>query len=355
MSERPPDSQLVDDFDYELPEDLIAQTPLQRRDTSRLLVVDKSTGALTHTQFTELPGLLEPGDLLVANNTRVLHARLTGRRGTGGKVELLLLRRDAFGIWEALAKPARRLAPGEQISIEPRDPLVTDPIAVAIVERGAEGLVKITFADPSHEQLLGSIGGVPLPPYIHAALDDPDRYQTTYATVTGSAAAPTAGLHFTNEIRARLMQRGVGWTEVTLHVGLDTFRPVTVQRIGEHKMHSEWCHVPESTVEAIQRAKREGHRVIAVGTTSARTLETIGQLAGSGPINPYSGPTSIFITPGYGWTIVDGLVTNFHLPKSTLLMMVSALAGREAILAAYREAIDRRYRFFSFGDAMLIV
>lgn len=355
MSQGDPEDQLVEAFDYELPAELIAQTPLPQRDTSRLLVVDTQRGDLIHTHFSELPRLLAPGDLLVANNTRVIHARLNGHRATGGKVELLLLRRDSHGVWEALAKPARRLQPSELVEIEPRDTSIRDPISVRILERGEEGLIKIAFADQSHERLLDQIGGVPLPPYIHAPLDDPARYQTTYASVRGSAAAPTAGLHITDEVRRDLADRGIGWAEITLHVGLDTFRPVTVQRLSEHKMHSEWCEIPASTVEAIIQARRHHRRVIAIGTTAARTLETLGQASSPGELQPFAGPTSIFITPGYDWTVVDGLITNFHLPKSTLLMMVSALAGKDLIFAAYREAIERRYRFFSFGDAMLIV
>ncbi|MCO5222766.1 MAG: tRNA preQ1(34) S-adenosylmethionine ribosyltransferase-isomerase QueA [Thermomicrobiales bacterium] len=337
------------DFDYDLPPELIAQTPLEQRDASRLLVLHRATDELVHSTVDQLPSLLQSGDLLVANNSRVLAARLTTRKSdTGGRVELLLLHPRADGSWEALAKPGRRLHPGTRLAVE------GSTHTIEMIERLGDGLVALRL-EPGLLAELDRFGTVPLPPYIHERLDDPNRYQTVYSAHPGSAAAPTAGLHFTPELIERLRAAGIGWAEVTLDIGLDTFRPVAVDDVSEHKMHSEVCRMDAGAVAAIQRTKQEGGRVIALGTTAARTLETAGQLWRGGDPAPFETPTGIFITPGYEWQLVDGLFTNFHLPKSTLIMMVSALAGRERILAAYRMAIRERYRFFSFGDAMLIL
>ncbi len=337
------------DFDYELPTELIAQTPLERRDASRLLVLDRSESKLLHTTIDQLPSLLRAGDLLVANNSRVLAGRLATRKvDTGGKVELLLLHPAADGNWEALAKPARRLRPGTRLVVE------GTAYEIEIVAKDEGGIVRIVVPDALLAEL-DRVGTVPLPPYIHERLNDSDRYQTIYSSVPGSAAAPTAGLHLTPELMERLRSSGIGWAEVTLDIGLDTFRPVAVDDLADHVMHAETCRIDEVTVEQIARTKRDGGRVIALGTTAARTLETAGQLwSEAGPF-PFEAATRIFISPGYKWRVVDGLLTNFHLPRSTLIMMVSALAGRERILDAYQEAIRERYRFFSFGDAMLIL
>lgn len=337
------------DFDYELPPELIAQTPLARRDASRLLVIDRHSDRLIHSTVDRLPDHLRVGDLLVANNSRVMAARLATRKvDTGGAVELLLLHPLASGDWEALAKPARRLQAGTRLVVEGAN------FEIGVVGRFESGIVHLSM-DPELISNLDLYGTVPLPPYIHQRLDDPNRYQTIYSAVPGSAAAPTAGLHFTASLIERLSSAGVRWAEVTLDIGLDTFRPVTVDQISDHVMHSEICRVDAATAAAIAATKRDGGRVIALGTTAARTLETAGKLWGGQEPFAFETATNIFITPGYDWTVVDGLFTNFHLPKSTLLMMVSALAGRERILDAYQEAIRERYRFFSFGDAMLIL
>jgi S-adenosylmethionine:tRNA ribosyltransferase-isomerase len=337
------------DFDYELPPELIAQTPLERRDASRLLVLERSSGSITHSTVDRLPDFLSPGDLLVANNSRVMAARLMARKvETGGRVELLLLHPLADGSWESLAKPAKRLKPGQRLLVEGTE------YGIEVIRRLDDGLVQLRLDDDLVSNL-DRVGAVPLPPYIHERLADPNRYQTIYSSRPGSAAAPTAGLHFTPELIARLHDRGVGWAEVTLDIGLDTFRPVTVDDVTDHHMHTETCRMDASTAHAIQRTRDTGGRVLALGTTAARTLETAGRLWENETPFAFEDATDIFITPGYRWRVVDGLFTNFHLPKSTLLMMVSALAGREHILAAYREAIRERYRFFSFGDAMLIL
>ncbi len=337
------------DFDYELPPELIAQTPLERRDASRLLVLERSSGSITHSTVDRLPDFLSPGDLLVANNSRVMAARLMARKvETGGRVELLLLHPLADGSWESLAKPAKRLKPGQRLLVE------GTAYGIEVILRLDNGLVQLRLDDDLVSNL-DRVGAVPLPPYIHERLADPNRYQTIYSSRPGSAAAPTAGLHFTPELIARLRDRGVGWAEVTLDIGLDTFRPVTVDEVADHHMHTETCRMDASTAHAIQRTRDTGGRVLALGTTAARTLETAGRLWENETPFAFEDATDIFITPGYRWRVVDGLFTNFHLPKSTLLMMVSALAGREHILAAYREAIRERYRFFSFGDAMLIL
>jgi S-adenosylmethionine:tRNA ribosyltransferase-isomerase len=354
MSEPSPDL-LVSAFDYELPPELIAQVPLTERDRSRLLVLDRASGAVTHASVLDLPRFLKPGDLLVANNSRVIPARLDARRReSGGRIELLLLQRGDDGVWSALARPARRLRSGEHLLLIGQERGRDDTAVVEVVARGEEGLVRIKFLDGGDERL-DDFGTVPLPPYIRVRLEEPERYQTTYATVPGSAAAPTAGLHVTPALRESFCQRGIGWAEVTLHIGLDTFRPVTVDRVTDHHIHREWCTVPDDVAGRIATARAAGGRIIALGTTAARALETLGRDWNAGKRSGIAGPTDVFITPGYSWRVVDGMVTNFHLPRSTLLMMVSALAGRERVLAAYREAIARRYRFYSFGDAMLIV
>lgn len=344
----------VDAFDFALPERLIAQEPLQQRDASRLMHLPLAGGAVRHLGIRDLPALLRPGDLLVANNSRVLPARLWATKAdTGARVELLLLRNRGDGAWEALAKPARKLQPGTLLRAEPRVAGAA-PVGVEVLGRGDQGQVVVRF-EAGAEERLADFGVMPLPPYIHAPLGDPDRYQTTYARVPGSAAAPTAGLHITPELRERCFAAGAGWAEVTLHIGLDTFRPVTVDRVADHRIHTEWCSVPDETAAAVDATKRAGGRVIAIGTTAARTLETLGQRRARGESGGFSDPTAIFITPGHRWQALDGLLTNFHLPRSTLIMMISALAGRERVLAAYAEAIQEEYRFFSFGDAMLIL
>ena len=340
------------DFDYDLPHELIAQTPLDRRDGSRLLVLDRESGDVTHSAFSNLPDFLAPGDLLIANNSRVIPARLYGQRETtSGSVELLLLRREGSE-WSALARPARKLKPGERLVIPGRSPGVEAAIVLVCTQRG-EGEITVRFEDDADSRLY-DYGVAPLPPYITERLDDEERYQTVYASQAGSAAAPTAGLHFTQELVTRLRALGVGWVEVTLHVGLDTFRPIAVENVEEHHIHREWCEVSQASADEIAACRRRGNRVIAVGTTAARTLETLGRTWSDDDPRGISGMTGEFIVPGHDWKIVDALLTNFHLPRSTLLMLVSALASREAILTAYAEAVRRQYRFFSFGDAMLI-
>lgn len=351
----PPAPLPLADFDYQLPADRIAQTPLEPRDAARLMVMDRTSGHLSHACIRDLPRWLRPGDLLVANNTRVLPARLKGRKaGTGGAVELLLLREQGAGCWSALAKPVRKLKPGTRIIIDPVDGSSAAPALVEVITIELDGKVVIQSPSLFPESLI-HYGSVPLPPYILSVLDDPERYQTLHASVPGSAAAPTAGLHFTPELRARLDAAGIGWAEVTLHVGVDTFRTVSVEDLNDHRMHQEWFSIPAETAVAVETTKRRGGRVVAVGTTAARTLETYGCLRQERSPSAREGMTNLFIRPGHEWTIVDGLLTNFHLPKSTLLVMVSALAGRERTLNAYHVAIEEGYRFFSFGDAMLIL
>ena len=342
----------VDDFDYSLPGELIAQTPLADRTASRLMLVRAGAREFPSSTVADIGAWLRPGDLLVANNSRVIPARLFARRlPSGGRVELLLLRRDGPGLWTALARPARRLSQGDRLEIPALDG-EGDPAAVVITGKGDGGLVGLSLPD---DDRLDVYGVTPLPPYIAGRLDDPGRYQTVYASADGSAAAPTAGLHFTRELIASLEGRGVGWAEVTLHVGLDTFRPVSVERAADHVMHREWCEVSDATARRIADTRRTKGRVIAVGTTAGRTLETLGQVWDEENPRGLVAETGIFITPGYRWRLVDGMVTNFHLPKSTLMMMVSAFAGVETIRAAYATAIAGGYRFFSFGDAMLMV
>ena len=332
------------DFDYNLPESSIAQTPAEPRDSSRLLVLHRDTGEVGHRIFRDVTDYLNAGDLLVLNQTRVIPARIYARKETGGRVELLLLRRRDELTWEALVG-GKGLRVGKIAQIE-------DGPEVKIIEEldASERLIK--FSEPI-EPYFSAVGNVPLPPYIHEKLDDPERYQTVYAKEPGSAAAPTAGLHFTPRLLEELQVKGVNIAYVTLHVGLDTFAPVNEENPEEHKIHSEWCELPQETADAVNETRARGGRVIAVGTTSVRTLESAA--VGQNVILSYNGPTSLFILPGYEFQIVDAMITNFHLPKSTLLMLVSAFAGRERILETYKIAVQEGYRFYSFGDAMLIV
>lgn len=335
------------DFYFELPEELIAQTPLRQRDASRLLLLDKSSGELQHRHFTDLPDYLREGDCLVLNDSRVLPARLLGCRESGGGVELVLLRDLGDRRWECLSRPGRKTKPGTRLSFG-------DGELGAVVESVAEGgnrIIRFEY-EGIFLEVLERLGKMPLPPYIKEELADSERYQTVYSRELGSAAAPTAGLHFTKELLERIEQKGVKLCYVTLHVGLGTFRPVKEDEIEDHPMHSEFCIIPPETAAAVTEAKRQGRRVVAVGTTSCRTLESFALEDGSLPAG--SGWTDIFIYPGYRFKCIDALVTNFHLPESTLIMLVSALAGREHVLNAYNEAVRERYRFFSFGDAMFI-
>jgi len=332
------------DFVYDLPPESIAQTPIEPRDASRLLVLHRETGALEHAIFRDIGKYLNPGDLLVINRTRVIPARLFARKPTGGRVEVLLLRREDLLTWECLVG-GKGLSAGKIIAIE------EGPIA-EIVEVLEGSRRRLRFAEPI-EPYFPRVGHVPLPPYIHEPLQDPERYQTVYAREPGSAAAPTAGLHFTPRLIDELKSQGVTFAEVTLHVGLDTFTPVTEDNPEEHQIHTEWCQVPPATVDAISRVRQSGGRIIAVGTTSVRTLESAVS-AGQNSLLSYSGPTSLYILPGYRFKLVDAMITNFHLPKSTLIMLVSAFAGRERILHAYQVAKQGHYRFYSFGDAMFI-
>ena len=335
------------DFDYHLPESSIAQTPAEPRDSSRLLVLHRDTRELEHRSFRDVGDYLRAGDLLVLNQTRVIPARIYARKETGGRVELLLLRRRDELTWEALVG-GKGLRVGKKINVE-------DGPQAEIIKllNGSERLIK--FSEPI-EPYFSKVGNVPLPPYIHEKLSDPERYQTVYAREPGSAAAPTAGLHFTPRLLEELQGKGVKIAYVTLHVGLDTFAPVTEDNLEEHVIHTEWCELPQETADLICETQQAGGRVIAVGTTSVRTLESAGQNSTSKDgISPFMGPTSLFILPGYEFKIVDVMITNFHLPKSTLLMLVSAFAGRETILNSYQTAIQEGYRFYSFGDAMLIL
>jgi S-adenosylmethionine:tRNA ribosyltransferase-isomerase len=335
------------DFDYELPPELIAQHPPERRDAARMLVLDPRTGEVAHSTVVELPQYLEPGDVMVFNDSRVLPARLIGRRADGGAAEVLLLRAldAARHHWEALIRPGRRLEPGSRVQVD------SSALVVAIEARNDEtATVRLSgVADPLAE--VRRIGLMPTPPYIKERLDDRERYQTVYAREEGSAAAPTAGLHFTPELLSAVRDRGVGIAFVTLHVGLDTFRPVRVEDPVEHRIHREWYRIDEACARAINETRRHGKRVVAVGTTSVRVLESA---ATDGGVAAGEGWTGLFITPGYRFQVVDAMLTNFHLPKSTLLMLVSAFAGRDRVLAAYGEAIRERYRFYSFGDCMFI-
>lgn len=338
----------VKDFDYDLPEELIAQDPLEDRSSSRLMVLDKKSGEIKHTVFKHIIDRLCPGDCLVINNTKVIPARLMGiKRDTGAAIEVLLLKRKENNIWETLVKPGKKAKPGTEIVFG--DGLLSGTV-LEVVEEGNR-LIQFRF-EGIFEEILDQLGQMPLPPYITHQLQDKNRYQTVYAKHEGSAAAPTAGLHFTQELLEQIHNKGVDIAEVTLHVGLGTFRPVKVENVQDHHMHSEFYCIDEDAAEKVNRAKRSGRRVIAVGTTSCRTLESAG--AQDGSIRACSGWTEIFIYPGYQFKVVDALITNFHLPQSTLIMLVSALAGREHVLAAYEEAVRQKYRFFSFGDAMFI-
>ena len=335
------------DFYFDLPPELIAQTPLERRDSSRLLTLNKSTGETRHLHFFDLPKLLRPGDCLVLNDSRVLPARLLGRRETGGACEVLLLIDRGEKVWECLVRPVKKLHTGAKISFG--DGALTAQV-VGEVE-GGNRLVRFDY-EGIFLETLERLGKMPLPPYIKEELQDQERYQTVYSKVNGSAAAPTAGLHFTPELLEKIQAKGVNIGYVTLHVGLGTFRPVKEDDIEQHDMHSEYCVIPPETATLINETKARGGRVICVGTTSCRTLESWAQE--DGHMEPSAGWTSIYIYPGYRFKVMDALVTNFHLPQSTLIMLVSALAGREHVLHAYEEAVKERYRFFSFGDAMFV-
>ena len=336
------------DFYYDLPPELIAQTPLEKRDESRLLCLDKATGEWSHHHFYELPDFLRPGDCLILNNSRVLPARLLGRRlPGGGACEVLLLQDKGDKVWECLVRPGKHLREGARVSFG--DGELTAEIAEVLPD--GNRLVRFDY-EGIFLEVLERLGKMPLPPYIKEELQDQERYQTVYSKVNGSAAAPTAGLHFTPELLERIAAKGVGVGYVTLHVGLGTFRPVKEDEIEQHDMHSEYCTIPQETADLINRTKANGGRVICVGTTSCRTIES---WAGEdGTMTATGGWTNIYIYPGYRFKVMDALVTNFHLPESTLIMLVSALAGREHVLAAYEEAVRERYRFFSFGDAMFI-
>jgi S-adenosylmethionine:tRNA ribosyltransferase-isomerase len=336
------------DFDYHLPKELIAQTPVEPRDASRLLVLDRTDGSIQHRRFSELGTFLKTGDLLVFNDSRVIPARLHARRpATQGKVELLLLRRLKPGVWQALARPARRLRPGSRLEIVGDD----TGCDVQVVAKDEAGSLTVRLSD---EGVIERCGQAPLPPYITEPLADPERYQTVYARERGSAAAPTAGLHFTPELMARLGEQGIGAAFLTLHVGLDTFRPVDEDDPAQHAIHGEYAVLPEDAARQINETRAAGGTVVAVGTTSVRVLETAAKAAAESVVEPYVGWTDMFILPGHRFRAVDALITNFHLPRSTLLMLVSALAGRDLIMRAYAEAVAERYRFYSFGDAMLI-
>ncbi len=337
------------DFDYELPEELIAQTPLEDRPASRLLVLNKEDGTVAHKSFRDILDYLKPGDCLVLNDTKVIPARLYGEReDTGAPVEFLLLEQKNEDIWNVILKPGKKCKPGHMISFG------NGKLKAEILEitDGGNRLVKFIY-DGIFNEILSELGEMPLPPYIHEKLQDRDRYQTVYAKHDGSAAAPTAGLHFNDEMLEKVREKGVRLAFVTLHVGLGTFRPVKAEKVSEHLMHEEFYHMTEETAALINQTKDAGGRIICVGTTSTRVIESISDE--NGRVSAASGYTNIFIYPGYRFKCLDGLITNFHLPKSTLIMLVSALAGRENVLNAYKEAVSEQYRFFSFGDAMFIV
>lgn len=338
----------VKDFDYDLPEELIAQDPLEDRSSSRLMVLDKKTGEVSHHVFKEIVKYLRPGDCLVLNNTKVIPARLFGvKEGTMAKIEILLLKRRQNDVWETLVKPGKKAKPGTRIIFG--DGLLTGEV-IDVVDDGNR-LIQFSY-EGIFEEILDKLGQMPLPPYITHQLKDKNRYQTVYAKYDGSAAAPTAGLHFTKELLQQVKDKGVDIAEVTLHVGLGTFRPVKVDNVLDHHMHSEFYMVSQEAADKINNAKKNGGRIISVGTTSTRTLEAASDE--NGMLKECSGWTDIFIYPGYSFNVIDCLITNFHLPQSTLVMLVSALAGREHVLNAYKEAVEERYRFFSFGDAMFI-
>lgn len=336
------------DFYFDLPEELIAQTPIKERDHSRLLHLDKNSGEIEDLHFYELKKFLRAGDCLVLNNSRVLPARLLGARSTGGSVELVLLRDLGEGRWECLSRPGRKTKPGTELEFGNGELKAT----VESVAEGGNRIVQFHY-EGIFMEVLERLGKMPLPPYIKEELQDSERYQTVYSKELGSAAAPTAGLHFTKELLEEIEAMGVKVRYVTLHVGLGTFRPVKEDEIENHEMHSEFCIMPEDTAEAINETRKNGGRVVAVGTTSCRTLESFAEEDGT--MQPKSGWTNIFIYPGYKFKCIDALITNFHLPESTLIMLVSALAGRDHVLSAYKHAVEERYRFFSFGDAMIII
>lgn len=337
----------VTEFDYDLPEELIAQVPIKKRDESRLMVLDRKNKTIEHKKFKDIIEYLEPGDVLVRNNTKVIPARLYGNKETGAKVEFLLLNNIEGDIWECIVRPGNKLHIGAKV-------IFGDGLLKAeILDTMEGGTRKVKFFyDGIFNEILDKIGLMPLPPYIHESLKDNDRYQTVYAKYEGSAAAPTAGLHFTDELLKKLEEKGVIIANVTLHVGIGTFRPVKEENVEEHKMHTEHFYIKKEDAEKINNAKTKGKRVIAVGTTSCRVLETIADE--NGMVKETEGDTGIYIYPGYKFKCLDGLITNFHLPQSTLLMLVSALAGKEYIMEAYKEAVKEKYRFFSFGDAMFI-
>ena len=344
----------VSDYDYFLPEEQIAQDPLADRSSSKLFVLDKNTGETSHRVFKEIIDYLNPGDCLCINNTKVIPARLIGRKKTGGVVEVLLLKRleDEKSKWEVLTRPGKKARVGDEIIFGGEGPEDFDLLCrVTEVKEDGNRIVEFEY-DGIFEEILDKLGQMPLPPYITHRLEDKNRYQTVYAKIEGSAAAPTAGLHFTNELLEQIKEKGVKVVSVTLHVGLGTFRPVQVENILDHKMHSEYYEVSEETAKILNETKANGGRIISVGTTSTRTLESVTDE--NGIVHAGSGETQIFIYPGYKFKAIDGLITNFHLPKSTLIMLVSALAGRKNVLNAYKEAVEKKYRFFSFGDAMFI-
>ena len=335
------------DFYYDLPEELIAQTPIEQRDASRLLVYDRGTKSITHRVFSDITEYLREGDVLVINETKVLAARLFGKKATGRAVEFLLLRRLSLNDWEIIMKPGKKLRIGDEV-------IFSDKLSATILEKKEDGVAQVRFCfEGVFEEILDELGEMPLPPYIHEKLEDKTRYQTVYAKEQGSAAAPTAGLHFTPELLSRIEEMGVKLAKVLLHVGLGTFRPVKADRVEDHIMHSEYYSVTKETAKTINSARESGGRIVAVGTTSVRTLESTADE--NGTIIDGSGFTDIFITPGYSFKAVDVLITNFHLPGSTLLMLVSAFAGHDETLEMYKTAVEDRYRFFSFGDAMMII
>ena len=336
----------LENFNYDLPTNLIAQEPAEPRDSCRLMLVDKKTGEWEHQSFRDILNEIRAGDVLVFNNTKVIPARLYGqRKGTGGKVEMILLSPKGNDNWEVLVKPGKKALPGTEI-------VFNEHMSCQIVDKTDFGGRIAHFKyNGEFDSILDQIGEMPIPPYIHKKLEDKNKYQTIYAKYKGSAAAPTAGLHFTEELLEEIKNRGAGVYFVTLHVGLGTFRPVAKENIEEHEMHKEWYDVPQITADAVNRAKTEGRRIIAVGTTSVRTLESAGQ---TGTLVAGGGWTQLYIYPGYEWNIVDAIVTNFHLPESTLIMMMAAFAGTNHILSAYKEAVKQKYRFFSFGDAMFL-
>ncbi len=352
------------DFDYHLPPERIAQTPIEPRDHARMMVLDRKTGAIEHKRITDIVDYLKPGDLLVLNDTRVIPARLLGRKETGGQAEVFLLRPLEDDRWETLVR-GKNLTPGKRVIIEGKSQQ-----AVATIEADLGGPKRVVSFDQNLDEILDDIGHIPLPPYIHEALEDPERYQTIYGYKEGAVAAPTAGLHFTGDLLMELRSRGVQFAYVTLHVGLGTFQPVKEENALEHEMHSEWMEMTNTTARLINDTRLAGGRIVAVGTTSVRVLETAAKISlglkpdepappnlvcGWKTVSAWTGETNLFITPGHHFRAVDVMLTNFHLPKSTLLMLVSAFAGRETILRAYEEAVREQYRFFSFGDAMLIL